>query len=414
MSEAGSLLVGFDLSNEFSQISYYNNKTFEPESVAVIPTLLAVKKDTKEWFYGEDAMDLWKRGEGFLIKDMVKSLWLKKKISIEGITFEAEDLFEKYLRKSLSLLKGEFPNDSIKMITFTLREVNGEVRNILLKALAPLGLMKDRVMIQSYTQSYMYYALSQKKELWMNDVGLFEFDERGLHYSQISINRKVLPMLVGITSKDFSETLSYDFFLEDENKENIQYVFRNIAKNTLHRQIISTLYMTGKGFEGDWGEGIFTELCAGRRVFKGQNLYTKGACLASREIMGPPKLKDFIFLSEEITTSNITMKIYHDGNTAEAVLVKAGVPWYESDSCLSVILDGEEEIEIITTSILKHSSVSQAIVLDGLPKRENKTSRIEIRAKLVDTKSCVITARDKGFGEFSPSSNRIWEKVIAI
>lgn len=414
MSDSGSLLIGFDLGNECSQISCYNNKTFEPESIALFPTVLAVKNDTKDWYYGEDAIELSKKGEGVLIKDMIDIMQSEKEIIIQGISFTVVGLLEKYLRKSLSLLKEYYPNDSIKRITFTLKELNISIRKTLMQALAVMGLNKDRVIIQSYSQSYFYYALSQKKELWMNDVGLFDFDEEGLHFSQISINRKMTPMLVGTTRKDFSETLSYELFLEDKDKENTQYIFENIAKNVLHKQIISTLYMTGKGFEGNWAEEIFAELCVGRRVFKGQNLYTKGACYTSRELAGEPKLNDFLFLSEDMVSSNISMKVYHDAVISEALLVKAGVPWYESDYCLNVILDQEEEIEIITKHIMKQDAISQIIVLDGLPKRPDRTTRVEIRAKFLDAKSCVITIKDKGFGEFYPTTNRIWEKIITI
>ncbi len=47
--------------------------------------------------------------------------------------------------------------------------------NALKGALNRIGIGEDRYVIQLHQQSYMYYALSQKKELWLNDVALFEF-----------------------------------------------------------------------------------------------------------------------------------------------------------------------------------------------------------------------------------------------
>lgn len=34
--------------------------------------------------------------------------------------------------------------------------------------------------------------------------------------------------------------------------------------------------------------------------------------------------------------------------------------------------------------------------------------------EFVDVHTCVVTLRDKGFGELYPSSNRVWEKIIYI
>lgn len=70
--------------------------------------------------------------------------------------------------------------------------------NALKGALNRIGIGEDRYVIQLHQQSYMYYALSQKKELWLNDVALFEFGRDGLFYSQIHIDRRNIPYIVGV------------------------------------------------------------------------------------------------------------------------------------------------------------------------------------------------------------------------
>ena len=51
----------------------------------------------------------------------------------------------------------------------------------------------------------MYYALSQERELWLNDVGLFDFNEDGLSFYRISINRRANPMIAGMERQDFQK-----------------------------------------------------------------------------------------------------------------------------------------------------------------------------------------------------------------
>ncbi|GAA4653860.1 hypothetical protein GCM10023142_09980 [Anaerocolumna aminovalerica] len=421
-NEQRNLIVGFDLCDDFSQLSYYNYKTYEPESVCVdlegskylIPTALGVKNYSKDWVFGEEAVSCGKSGTGVLVDDLLNKLKTGENIEIFGTEFDSVSLMEKYLRKCLLLLKKKFPANTILQIIITLKELDEKVVTGLYQALENLGIGKDRGYIQSHSHSYQYYALSQSKELWMNDIGLFDFDEKGLVYSQISINHRTRPYVVGIKEEDFSETLSYAMLEEYKNGENLEYIFGNIANSVLHKQIVSTIYATGLGFEDNWADNILKELCVGRRIFKGQNLYVKGACYAARELAGGSKLSEYLFLSKEMIKSDIFITGYYNGKTADVVLVKAGKPWYEINSNLDVILDDEQEIIIKLKSIISGEIKEYVIRLDGFPQRPGRTTRVGINIKFKDHANGVITLEDKGFGSFYPSSGYIEEVEIVV
>ena len=420
--EQRSLLVGYDLCDDFSGISCFNPKTFEPESICVgkdtnkflIPTVVGVKKDTKEWVYGEEAILLEKDGNGVTVSNLLEKIRLDEEVTVLGTTFSAVTLLEKYLKKTLLLLKTYYPSNSIQKIVITVKEIDKKLASGIYTALLSLGIEKDRAVIQSHSQSFEYYALSQAKELWMNDVGLFHFDAKGLTYSQISISRSSSGNIVNVTKKDFTEVLNYDMlFLEP--MERISNVFLNIAKSVLHKQIISTIYVTGTGFEGDWSDDTLIELCKGRRVFKGNNLYTRGACYAARELAGNPKLSDdFIFIGDEMIKYTLSLQGYYNAKSEEIILMKGTTNWYDVDVKLYVILDEEDSITVNLVDIWNKEKRIESLKLDGIPKRPNKTSRIEIRVKCLNSTTIVLIAKDKGFGELYPSSNRIWEKEIKI
>ncbi len=422
MSEQRSLIVGFDLCNDYSQISCYSQKTNEPESICInsnqekylIPTVLGVKRDTKDWIFGEEAITCNQAGTAVLIDGLIRLIDKEEESDIYGVKFQPITLLEKYIRKCLLLLKIYYPNNSIQKIAFTVKVYNEKLSDAVYKALENLGIGRDRAMIQSHSQSYQYYALSQSKELWMNDIGLFEFDEIGLTYHQITINRKIHPYVVGMVQKDFTETLSYDMLLKLKDSDNLEYIFDNIAKSVLHKQIVSTIYITGKGFDGSWVDNILKELCIGRRVFKGQNLYTKGACYAAKELTGEHNFDDFLFFSNEMIRSTFLIHGYYDAKAADIVLAKAATPWYEIDEKIDLILDEEKEITFLVKDVTMRETIQYSIALDGLPDRPNKTTRIELSIKFLNRTTAIIIVKDKGFGEFFPSSNKIWEKEITI
>lgn len=51
--------------------------------------------------------------------------------------------------------------------------------------------------------------------------------------------------------------------------------------------MVSSVYLTGEGFENNWYPNSLKVLCNGRRAFLGNNLYSKGACYSSMRYADP-------------------------------------------------------------------------------------------------------------------------------
>ncbi|HEX3075673.1 MAG TPA: DUF5716 family protein [Lachnospiraceae bacterium] len=422
MIEDRKLLVGLDLCNDYTQISCYSMKTYEPESICytnddskyMIPTVLGVREDTKDWLFGEEALLMAKSKEALLVDNILERIIRKEEIYIYDVRFTGSALLEKFFRKTLSLLKRYYPNETVSKLVITIKELDMALIHAIYKALDSLSLGKERVSIQSHSQSAIYYAMSQKRELWINNVAIFDFEEAGLQYYHLDINRKTSPMSITIDHKDLSDTLSLDLLEDLNDKESISYIFENLAKSVLYRQLITTLYMTGRGFEGNWADEVFKKLCVGRRVFKGQNLYTKGACYYARELAGEGKCEDFIFLTEEMVSSSIGLQVYKDAMLEELTLVNYGTLWYEARHQVQLILDEQDSITIVVKDYRKKNSNQHVIELEGITKRPNRMTRVELRTEFVDTKTCTVMVKDMGFGSYYPSTNQIWEYTIRI
>jgi hypothetical protein len=420
MSDQRNLIIGLDLSPKYTQICCFNYKTLEAESLCItkdkylIPTALGVKNYSKDWVFGEEAVLCQEKNTGIFIDRLLDRVKKEEETEIFGTYLSAITLLEKFLRKCLQVVKTYYPNNSILKIVVTVKELQDTVITGVYQALKNLGIDKDRTLVQSHAQSYQYYALSQSKELWENDIGLFDFDEIGLTYHQIKINRTEKPYVVSLLEKDYRDPLSFEMLEKYKEGENLEYIFQNIARNVLHKQIVSTIYATGIGFDSSWADNVLKDLCTGRRVFKGQNLYAKGACFAAKELTENKSLNDFIFLGKEMIPVEITTQGFLQTGVAEIVLAKAFQPWYEVDTRMDFILEELNEIPILMTNQLRKESKQYLIPLHELMNRPNRTTRIELRLKFYSQTTVVITVKDKGFGSFYPSSNRIWEETIEI
>lgn len=420
MEDERKLLVGIDLGEKITQINYFDFIKYEPVSIGrnidgqrnyEIPTSLAVDPATGEWYWGDDEVAASENVICFhhLLADIMR----EEVIEIGNYSIESYQILKRFLVKILSILKEYEPTQTIRKLVITMTEKDERIAKYLNKICEEIGIPKGVLTVQSYRQSYMYYAISQPKELWMNNVGLFEMEGDRLFYSQINIDRKTEPYIIGVTRKDLTEDIEWER-LAKENQEQVAYAFLNAANTALYKQLVTTLYVTGAGFEQEWANEALKELCSGRRVFRGQNLFTKGACYAARELSGEGKLNHCLFLDEDMISCNVFIRLYSDAQLQDVLLAKAGSGWNDVDSSVDVIPDEEDEIQIMIQDVLKHETRAHMLSLSGFAGRENKMTRFTIRIRFADRNTCIVTLKDNGFGEFCLSSNRVWERYIKL
>ncbi len=422
MNEERTLMVGLDLCDDITQLTCLNPDSGEAIAIGrrvgkdreyECPTVLACNLHTREYYYGSEAYLQSESEHIVLIEHFIDAIIEGRTIQVEDLTLEPVDLVKRYCSKLLSCLNEYFPTQMIQKLVVSLPDMGSPLREVVTGAMDKLGIHEDRLTLQSHEQSYMYYALSQKKELWMNNVGLFEYGPKGMFYSQINIDRRTIPYIVGVRKKDLSQIMDWDM-IQGEQEISPEYTFINLANTQLHKQMVTTIYVTGAGFEQDWAGLALKQLCNGRRVFRGKNLFTKGACYAARELAGQGEMEECIFLDEDMIYCNIYTKVYKDAQMQDLCLVKAGVSWRQVDVSLDVIPDKEEEIQITVQNVLRHETKSHLLSLEGFKDRENRMTRFTIRLRFADISHCIVTLKDNGFGEFCPSSNRIWETHITI
>lgn len=420
--ENQKLYIGIDMGTEYTQISYYDETLFEPCSISekdgeelyLIPTVLAATKENGQWYFGADALQIGEEKKIPVIADFVSRIETGEAIVYYDREWGAADILKRFLRKCLHLVTVKFPAGTIQKLVITVEEKSDALTAALTQALHELGLEDERFAVITHQESYVYYALRQKKELWLNDVGLFDFSRRGLFFYRIFMNRRTSPVTVGIEKKDFTELLSYQMLMDSKNDGEMAYIFDGITKNALHKKIVSTIYVTGHGFEGSWHKSVLEGLCVGRRVFFGQNLYAIGACYGAKELAGEGKLSDYILLSEEMVLVDISMKIFTDTKFAPFYFVKAGTLWKDAEQTIEIIPDNESELELEVYDVMTQEKKTFFLHIDQIDGRPGRTTILEAGLKFLDPKTCVVQVKDKGFGNLFLSTNRIWEKEIHL
>ena len=265
--------LGIDLNERYAMISFYQLNMREPETVSMIagseiyqiPMVIGKKKNIGQWYIGDEARKLAKTSDVVCIDELWRRTRNHDKIEIEGEEYQAEDLFILYMKK-LFLLPQKLGNPSYcDRLVVTMEHLDRECMDLLWMVSAKLNLKKEQFMVLDHKESFYYFALNQKPELFFHDVVLFEYETEVMKSYRLERNVHTTPQLITILESD-GKSMEGDRDLE----------FIDIMQDTFGKHMISSVYLVGDGFDGQWMKASLPVLCRGRRAFMGKNLFRKG------------------------------------------------------------------------------------------------------------------------------------------
>lgn len=405
-------IIGIDLNDRYAMVSYYQRNMKEPETISPIagsevyqiPTLLAKRKNLGQWFYGDDARKMAKNAEVICVDSLLKRAVNKETVRIEEETYDAGNLLMLFLRKVLELPLKLGSITSFDTVVLSVERLTKENMELFWKIAPKLGLLPEQFRVTDHKESFYYFALSQTDNLWLHDVYLFEYDAKNLFYYGLKRNTRTVPQLISI-----KEGVKVPL----ESDANRDREFLQILQKTFENQIISTVYLVGEGFEGGWMNETLTYLCRGRRVFMGNNLYSKGACYAGMARAFPEDWK-FIYMGENEMKFNLSLKVREHGELAFFTLISAGKNWFEAKGECEVILSGTEGIDFWKQLPNSREAVIETLELTDLPARPDRTTRLRITATPISDEKIEIQIRDLGFGEIFRSTDKTWKYTMTM
>ena len=413
-------IIGYDINAKMCQISYYNEKTQEPETVDTgiekennqIPLVMNYYKET--WTYGRQARRMSTVRDSICVDTIWDSALANGKIEVAGEEYEGVQLLADFVQYTLNGF------EEIESITFTVPEKNEDIR-VLLKGIGQkLGVSKENIYVQDYKESFCHYMFNQPKELWQYEAALFYCDEdviraymlRELKNSSQK-SRESFVTVDKVADARMEELEAVYPVLRVEKAKAADEHFKRFIQSVFNKKMISSVFLTGDGFENNWYPNSLRVLCNGRRAFMGNNLYSKGACYTAQR--RKEKQSDApVYLDDTKLTEQISVRMRVNGEESWYPLVSWGNHWYESDRRCEVLLGDTDDIEIHVDSLVTGDHLVESVSLKGLPERKNYALRLKIYTFFSDEKTCHIIFEDMGFGEFfAPSGFRV-EKIIEL
>ena len=404
------VIVGYDLGNKYAQISCYVTGSEEEirtlssvagYSVYTIPLALSKRQGVNQWFYGSEAIRYAGEEEGILVENLLKLARDGEPVQIDGAPIDPVALLTLFLKRSLGLLSQVTNTERIGALMITCEELDHRMLEVLTTATEGLHLKTDQICFQSHVESFYYYNLYQPEELWRHKTILCEYGDASIRTYCMECNRHTTPVVAYMEEREFP-------FPVPESDEKMQ----EIAKKLCENQMISSVYLIGEAFSRDWMKESLRYLCKGRRVFQGNNLFSKGACYGMMERLTPGENgKNHVFLGKDKLKSNIGMKVLRQGEESYQALLDAGINWYEAKNTMEFYLLEGRAVEILITSLTGKGNRIARIVPEEL---QEGIIRLRISVEMRDDTHLKVELEDLGFGTFRAATHHIWKEEIEL
>lgn len=416
---AESYYIGLDLCSDSTQISYYNDIKREPETVNqlnnketyMMPNILFYSESTGDWYVGSEASEARFKEDGVILDALFQKAASEESVEVGGMRYTYRQLFLLMMKMHIDSFLYRYEGAVVKRLVITIPEYNKDMFRVLSDFHKELGIDADAVEITSHLDSGLYYIFNQDSDLWVNSVALFDYNADGLNYYRIDISRGKEPEVISVTHEDYTAQFNLALFGGDNIL--MDATFAKIVDYEMKKTYISSVFLTGLGFSEKWMNKSRSILLQGRRVFAGQNIYTKGACY--KAVGG--EYEEFYHRFFVETKENVVFDVGISSGDDEDEFIPialGGKQWYNIHGKIHIILDDTDTITLVYRSRRSEKEIREVVKLHGIPKRPNKTSKFSVEVEFETPSKGAVIIKDLGFGKLFPTTNKIYRKEFEV
>ncbi|MGN0316645.1 MAG: DUF5716 family protein [Lachnospira sp.] len=386
MEDNGGLILGIELNNTTSQIYYFDSelKAAQPCFVAPNQAVLDNPVSVEEILAGDEHGQV-RTGN-----------------------------LEKIIRTLLYAAVGQQKNNTIKALSIVPYRFDSGLLDAIKSVIEKIGINKENWQVISRQEAFAYYAFTQKKELYNAGVALMDYGSAGIEFTQMIMRKRDNTDYI-ISAHELKQSDSIvDAVNNGTGLDSIDDEITEMTREYFERRAVSSVYLTGKGFDVDELPFKFKkEIVSRKKAFIGQNLYVKGACISALETANQTGINNTVLLCDERIKVGIETDIVERGNLRRLRIVRPGMNWYMARRSMDFIIDDVDKFVLKIISV-DNRYYEEVIDISDIPFREGKTTRIQMDICFMAADRCLITIKDLGFGEFFKSSGKVIYKELEI
>ena len=302
----------------------------------------------------------------------------------------------------LSVLKRFGKKEDI-LAALILPELSEEMIRQYTEEACEAGFPEEQLKIMGGPESLVHFVMHQTNDIWQQQVWILEFGQKEIRATMTEVNKRTSPMVVHVQEPEFWE-------MGNTGEDRDECLFRKV-KERFGKKNVSAVFLMGTDLNPAVYKKSREALCFRRRVFLGDLLHARGACMAAGE---PAGRVPYLFLGEQTLLYNVGIRSLRNGEETFETIVSAGVNWYEAKGSCEVLLLNEPLLEFSFRSMLGGEAIRAGMLLQDLPRRPGGTSRLLVEVCFPAAAQCQVKVTDLGFGELYPSSELNWTESFLL
>ncbi len=408
MEEKNKLFIGIDLNSTRAMVSLYFEGMEEPETISTepgeerfrIPTAVFCAEEGK-YYYGDEAVRRRDDPDGSYFSNLYEEALYEENVIYRN-------MLVLFLRR---LIRFSERYEDYKMepyLAITVPEISDEAVNLFLDVREELGFSNENFQLMEYSESFFAYVYHQEATIYTHDVIMFDFEKETVTSILLHADAP------GEIKRVIADQDVWDFpgYLEGQ-KSAMDEFFSNIIRQAFEKNIISGVYFVGDGFDGGWLSDSLRAIGPNKRVFKGKNLYTVGACFAAYRYLYTEGW-NYYFDCPYKLQGEISLQVTEDGESKFIRLVQLGENWFSPTKKYYFLYDGNPTLETWTRFRQRMNARKDSFMLEFMPEREPRSIRLSIQAFPLNGREVLLRVADDGFGELFESSGKLWEFPILL
>ncbi len=436
------LMIGLDICDTYAQMCCYGN-----EKVWNFPTIICYNKPDGSWRLGENGRDAYgcALGGGVIVDKLMNLLLKDGTATIAGVRYEAGFLMSRFLELVLGNAMGpEEPEDGGKSgdtgaqqasgspegaggqtsvydssrighLVITVPTISARLMDAFVSCMEELNLPRERVHIISHTESFLYFVLSQKREIWNNQVGMFDLAEDFLGYYEMKVQRGMRQVTVVADREKLDEGFNLSILSEPQGMKLADKILCACGERFLQKKLFSSVFLTGAGFDNmDWAQDFMKLVCTRRKVYVEKSLFARGAAHKASDQAAARTAYPYVFICDGRLDATVSLRVTKNDQDTQMVLAAAGDSWYEAGRTMEFILDHQQYIEFQITPSDPKQRKTVKLTLEGFPERNDKTLRIQVQIRFLDMNTMAVEVKDMGFGDFYPSTGAVIRQEVML
>ncbi len=402
------IFIGIDLNNERVMVSFFSGKMRLPETVSTvsgeerfrIPTAVFCS-EKGNYFYGEEALKRQNRTDGSFFENLYSDSLNPEHVAARGMLVQ---LFRRLIR-----FKENYGSDDKNIyLAVTIPEITEEAVRLFDYVRSELEISPDSFQLMDYGESFFAYAYHQEASICRHDVAVFTFQRERISF--VLLHADGYGMMKRVTSERKEWVIPENQEAEDAQKDEF---FANIVREAFLKKVISGVYFIGDGFDGGWMNETLRVVGPNRRVFRGKNLFTLGACYAGYRNLVTEGWNYYYDAAYKLQ-GEVSLKVQKRGEPCFLRLSQLGENWFLPTESHYFLYDGDPKLEVWIRFRQRMNPRIETFTLDYLPDRAPGSIRLGVRAVPVSGEEIRIRVWDDGFGELFESTGKIWEYTIKL